>query len=252
MVSRRRPRLLARGLRNWFAESYGIEIAEADRDLDDYANLYELFTRRLKSGARAIGPGIVSPVDAAVGAAGRASDGRLIQAKGIDYGLEALLGSAEEARAFGNGHYVTLYLSPRDYHRIHMPVDGRIVRTLYEPGTLWPVNPPAVRTIPELFAVNERVSAIVETNQGRAAVAMVGATNVGSIRLSYTDVVTNRAGRVRRHIEHDPPVELSRGDELGLFAMGSTVILLTTPQMPLEPPAAGEWIPMGRSLSGDG
>lgn len=226
----RRPRWLVRRVIRWFAGRYRLRMDEASRPLEDYGSLVDLFTRRLKDGAREIDGApraVVSPVDAAVGAFGRIADGRLIQAKGLDYSLEALLGSAASAAELEGGWFATLYLAPTDYHRIHAPADGAIPVTRYEPGTLWPVNGAAVRRVPSLFAVNERVATQIDTADGPVVAVMVGATNVGSIRLAYDDLVTNRAGRrAAATLEHSPPVPVARGDDLGVFELGSTVILL--------------------------
>lgn len=228
----RRPRWLVVSIQRWFVRRYGLVMEEASRPLEEYGSLLDLFTRTLKEGVRPIAAGegtLVSPVDAAVGAHGEIRGGRLIQAKGLDYALSALLGSQEEAEAMEGGHFATLYLAPTDYHRIHSPVDGRIVATTYLPGTLWPVNGEAVSRIPSLFAVNERVATKIEVGGGVVHVVMVGATNVGSIRLSYEDLVTNRPGGRLETRRHERGLPVARGDELGVFELGSTVILLTSP-----------------------
>ena len=247
----RRPRWFARYCIRTFARKFDVDMTAAVRPLDDYDCLVDFFTRRLKPEARPIADGtdaVVSPVDAKVGAFGRIDDGTLLQAKGMPYRLEALLGASQTARAFDGGTYLTLYLSPRDYHRMHIPCEGRIVETLYEPGTLWPVNPPAVRTVPNLFAVNERVSTILDTARGPVACVMVGATNVGRIRVAYTDLVTNRKGR-RHHERHDPALDVRRGDDLGTFELGSTLVLVVAdPTFQLEGVVKGDWMPMGQAI----
>ncbi|MCA9321975.1 MAG: phosphatidylserine decarboxylase [Planctomycetes bacterium] len=246
-----RPRFFASWCKESFARRFDIDFGEAEHPIEFYPSLLKMFTRRLREGARPIDldpTAIVSPVDARVGAFGRIESGRLLQAKGMDYGLAALLGSDEAAQPFSDGHFVTLYLSPRDYHRIHTPDTGRIRSTLYEPGTLWPVNPPAVRTIPALFAVNERVTTVIATDDGELAVCMVGATNVGSIRLAYEDFVSNRRG-ARFVAEHVPPLECFRGSELGTFELGSTVVLLiANARFRFEGLEEGAWIPMGQAI----
>ncbi|MFH0946182.1 MAG: archaetidylserine decarboxylase [Planctomycetota bacterium] len=222
------PRFLARGMIRSWAGRFEVDLEEADRPLEEYPSLLAFFTRELKPGARPVAGGeelLVSPVDGRLGAFGEIEGGRLIQAKGMEYSLAALLGADAAAAPFLGGKFLTLYLSPRDYHRIHSPAAGRIRESLYEPGTLWPVNPPAVATIPSLFAVNERVTARIDTERGEVAVVMVGATNVGSIRLTYADFVTNR-GAGRRVLQHVPPVLVERGDPIGIFQLGSTVVLL--------------------------
>ncbi len=211
-----------------FCKQYGVAVEEAELPLEDYPTFGQFFTRRLKDGLRPIAPGEsvpVSPVDGAVSHAGVAEAGRLIQAKGRDYSLAALLGDPEEASRFAGGAYATIYLSPRDYHRIHAPLGGAILGYRYIPGELWPVNRPSVRTVPELFAVNERVVISLETKLGRVAVIAVGATMVGRIRLSFDDLVTN-VGRPPSRVRYDLPLPVAKGAELGMFEMGSTVILV--------------------------
>ncbi|MCB9832722.1 MAG: phosphatidylserine decarboxylase [Planctomycetes bacterium] len=252
LARRERPRFLVRPFMRWFARRFDLDLSEAERDFEAYPSLLAMFTRRLLPGARPIAAEpdlLVSPVDGRVGAFGRIEAGRLVQAKGIDYGAEALLGDAESARRFARGSFITLYLSPRDYHRIHVPREGAVAATFYEPGTLWPVNPPAVRTIPALFAVNERVTSLLETDRGAVAVAMVGATNVGSIALAYDELVSNRGGP-RRHLRHEPPIARERGDELGIFQLGSTVVLLIEDEGFRFLPGieSGAWYPMGSAL----
>jgi len=214
-----------------FAKQYGVAVDEAELPLDAYPTFGDFFTRKLKDGLRPIAAGDdvpVSPVDGAVSHAGVADQGRLIQAKGRDYTLAALLGDPEEGRRFTGGSYATLYLSPRDYHRFHAPLPGTILGWRYVPGHLWPVNRPSVRGVPELFAVNERVILHLETPVGRVAMIAVGATCVGRIRLSFDDLVTN-AGRSASRVRYDLPRPVRKGEELGMFEMGSTVILVFEP-----------------------
>ena len=247
----RRPRWFARALKLWFARRFELDLGEAEKPIEEYDCLLAMFTRRLRDGSRTVDEGprvLVNPVDANVGAFGRIEGSTLLQAKGMEYGLEALLGSPERARAFENGSYATLYLSPKDYHRIHSPVGGEVVETLYEPGTLWPVNPPAVARIPQLFAVNERVSTLIEGEAGAVAVVMVGATNVGHIRLSYDSLESNQ-GSPRVHRRHDPALPIARADELGTFMLGSTVVLLVAGEgFAWEGLKEGEWLPLGRRI----
>ncbi|AKU91543.1 archaetidylserine decarboxylase [Vulgatibacter incomptus] len=214
-----------------FCKQYDVAVDEAELPLEAYPSFGAFFTRKLKPGLRPIAPGErvpVSPVDGAVSQAGVAEAGRLIQAKGRDYSLAALLGDSEEAERFAGGAYATLYLSPRDYHRIHAPLDGTILGYRYVPGHLWPVNRPSVRGVPELFAVNERVIIWMDTPVGRVAVIAVGATCVGRIRLSFDDLVTNSGGPPSR-VRYDLPRPIAKGAELGMFEMGSTVILVFEP-----------------------
>lgn len=214
-----------------FARAYKVNLDEAERDVSEFRTFGDFFTRRLKPGARPIAPGedvVVSPTDGLVAAVGISEGGRMMQVKGRDYTVAQLLDDPDEARRFEGGAYVTIYLAPRDYHRIHSPVEGVVDTLAYIPGELWPVNKPAVRCVPNLFAVNERLISYLESRAGRVAVVKVGATCVGRIRAAYDDVVTNSGGkRLRKTYDEKPRVE--KGGELGVFEMGSTVILLFEP-----------------------
>lgn len=255
LARRRRPRFLVRPFMRWFAGRFGIDLKEAEHPFEEYDCLLALFTRRLRPGLRPVADdpdAVVSPVDARVGQHGRIEEGTLYQAKGMDYQLRDLLGSEAAAAVFEGGAYLTLYLSPRDYHRIHSPAAGEVTRTLYEPGTLWPVNPPAVQAIASLFAVNERATAWLETSSGPIAVVMVGATNVGSIRLAYAEFCTNQ-GAARQVLTHTPAVPLQRGAHLGTFELGSTVVLLVSARrFRWEGLVEGAWLPFGSVLGRHG
>ncbi|MFN7133384.1 MAG: archaetidylserine decarboxylase, partial [Myxococcales bacterium] len=203
----------------------------AELEIGQFPTFGDFFTRRLRPGARPIAPGddvVVSPTDGLVAAVGTSVEGRLVQVKGREYSVAALLDDPDESKRFEGGAYCTIYLAPRDYHRIHSPVAGEVEKLAYIPGELWPVNPPAVRSVPNLFAVNERLISYVASPVGRVAVVKVGATCVGRIRATYDDVVTNSGGsRLKKEYEQKPKVE--KGGELGVFEMGSTVILLFEP-----------------------
>ncbi len=225
------PGPIRRRLLAWFARRYQVNLAEAEKPLEEYRSLGDFFTRALKPGARPIDSRagfLVSPVDAVLSQCGLAENGRLIQAKGLDYTLDELLWPSGLAGRFRDGAYAVLYLSPPDYHRIHTPCGGEVVSFQFSPGTLYPVNAAAVTGIPRLFARNERLTSFLRTPaHGLVAVVKVGATNVGRIRVVYSDFHTNRAFlRSPRSVELQPPVALGRGAELGRFEMGSTVILL--------------------------
>jgi phosphatidylserine decarboxylase len=214
-----------------FSRTYGIDVGEAEKPPSEYRTFNEFFARRLRPGARPIAPGDdlpVSPVDGTVSQAGIGTAGRLVQAKGRDYSLAALVADEAEAKRFEGGAYLTLYLSPRDYHRIHAPLGGRILGYAYVPGQLWPVNRPSVAGVPDLFAVNERLVTYLETPVGHLALVAVGATVVGRIRAAYDDIFT-QAGQPGRRVKYERPIEIGKGDELGVFEMGSTVILLFEP-----------------------
>lgn len=220
-----------------FVRKFGVDMSEAALPMEKYATLVDFFCRELKPGLRPVDPDprvIVSPVDGTVAQMGRLDRGELLQAKGVSYTAEDLLADAQLARRFLGGRSVTIYLSPRDYHRIHTPAAGQVVGAAYVPGALWPVNPTGVRGVPGLFAKNERLITYLSTDFGLVAVVKVGATIVGSVRVLYDPTLgTNRrGGRVERRPGLKGP-RLEKAAELGRFEFGSTVILLVEPG-PLE------------------
>jgi phosphatidylserine decarboxylase len=230
------PRPVMRAVIRTFARKYGVDVSEAERAIDEYPTFTEFFTRRLKAGARPIAPGEsvpVSPVDGTVGEIGEIVEGRLLQAKGKHYSLAELFGgprAEEDARPFAGGSFVTVYLAPYNYHRIHAPLGGSITGYVNVPGTLWPVNPVGVRNVDRLFCVNERLTTFLETPRGRCAVVAVGAMNVGRIRAVYDDVVTNvRRTRAVQRKDYDKPIPVEKGGELAIFEMGSTVVVVFAP-----------------------
>jgi phosphatidylserine decarboxylase len=229
---RRLPVPLRNAAYRAFARAVGADLDEAELDLRAYASLGDLFARRLKPGSRTVDAelsSIITPCDGVMAALGTAVDGSLIQAKGKTYSLEELLGDRELAARLTDGDYATIYLSPRDYHRVHTPVDGRLVRYDYIPGALWPVNPLVASRRDRLLSRNERVVITIDAGRlGKVAVVMVGAAGVGNIALTYApESVTWRASGERRCVELDH--ELSRGDELGAFRLGSTVVMVFEP-----------------------
>ena len=232
------PRPVMRAVIRRFARRYGVDAAEAERAIEEYLTFTEFFTRRLKPGARPIAPGEgvpVSPVDGTVGEVGEIVDGRLLQAKGKHYTLAELFGgprAEDDARRFAGGSFVTIYLAPCDYHRIHAPLGGSITGYVNVPGTLWPVNSIGVRNVERLFCVNERLTTFLETPRGPCAVVAVGAMNVGRIRAVYDDVVTNaRRTRAVQRKEYGKPIPVEKGAELAIFEMGSTVVAVFAPGM---------------------
>lgn len=211
-----------------FAKGYRIDLDEAEGRIEDFATFGQFFTRRLREGARTIDPdpsAIVSPVDAHVSQSGAIESGRCLQAKGIWFPVDRLLGDARQALSFEGGAFATLYLSPRDYHRFHAPVAGRITGYTYLPGEFWPVNAASVRTREALFAVNERLVTYLDTALGRLAFVAVGATCVSRIHASYDSLVTHTGEGARAHT-YERPIPIEKGGELGMFEMGSTVIVL--------------------------
>jgi phosphatidylserine decarboxylase len=235
-----------------YARAYGADLAEAALPPEGYSSFNAFFTRRLRDGVRPIATGegvVVSPSDSQLSAVGPIPpDGRLDQVKGSSYSIEALLGSAEDALAFRRGVHATLYLSPGMYHRVHSPVDGRVAAWRYVPGRLFPVNPAGVRSVPGLFTRNERVAVLMDTDaHGRVAVVLVGAANVGRISLALSDLVTNRGGSPGRVVPAEP-VELRRGADLGVFNLGSTVVLLVADPALAPAASAGDLVRMGQAL----
>ena len=237
-----------------FARVYGIDVAEAEKPLDDYAGFDEFFTRRLRAGARPIADeagGIVSPADGTVVECGLATAGTLIQAKGSTFDLAELLGDAEIAARLEGGAYLITYLSPKDYHRVHAPVGGRVVGWRHIPGTLFSVGAKSVASEPGLFVRNERFVTLIEMEGGGlCAVVMVAAIGVGHVTVSYdAEVATHRPRFLRaavRHRRYDDPKPIRRGEELGIFHLGSTTIAVFEPgRVELAPFAAGEAMKMG-------
>jgi phosphatidylserine decarboxylase len=213
-----------------FAKQYQINLDEAEKTIDKYSSLTDFFIRRLKPGSRAIADGdevIVSPVDGKVSVFGTIENGTLIQAKGVYFTVNELLGGDEDrASRYNGGQFMTIYLSPQDYHRIHTPLAGEITGYAYVPGTLFPVNAFGVRAVKGLFARNERVITYLNTEAGEVAVIKVGAIIVGSVKVNYSDITTNvRGGQVvKESLKGKKGIQ--KGDEVGRFEFGSTVILL--------------------------
>lgn len=228
-----RPGLKNAAIRRFVAH-FDVDLSEAEAGhAEDYRSFNRFFTRALKPGVRPLPDtpdAVACPVDGSVSQAGRIEAGRIFQAKGRSFDLVELLGGdATRAKPFYNGCFTTLYLSPRDYHRIHMPLAGQLRETLYVPGRLFSVNPATTRAVPRLFARNERVVALFDTPAGPMAMVLVGALFVASIETVWMGEITPPH---RRHIAAWPamePVELERGEEMGRFNMGSTVILLHGP-----------------------
>jgi phosphatidylserine decarboxylase len=214
-----------------FAKQYDVNLEEMEGTIEDYPTFGAFFTRKLKPGLRPIDQSpniVVSPVDGAVSQAGVVENGACIQAKGIDFPLGQLLGDEERAKAFEGGSFATLYLSPRDYHRIHVPLEGTIDGYVYLPGQFWPVNPPSVANVKGLFAINERLVTWMTTPLGQVAVVAVGATCVARIHATYDNIVTH-TGTPAQAKRYEKPLPVERGAELGMFEMGSTVILVFEP-----------------------
>ena len=241
-----------------FVARYGVDMAEAaNPDIASYPSFNEFFTRALKPGARPLANAeLICPVDGAISQFGRIERGQVFQAKGHTYSTTALVGGdAALAAPYESGSFATLYLAPRDYHRIHMPCDGTLRRMIHVPGALFSVNPVTARGVPGLFARNERVVCLFDGPRGPFVLVLVGATIVGSMATVWHGVVNPprpgalRAWRYDR--EGDPPVALKQGDEMGRFLLGSTVVLLFPGALDFNP----AWTParpirLGEAMAG--
>jgi phosphatidylserine decarboxylase len=214
----------------WFVQRYQVNMAEAaNPDIASYATFNDFFTRALKDGARPLAQAdLVCPVDGAISQFGRIERDQIFQAKGHHYSTTALVGGdAALAAQFQDGHFATLYLSPKDYHRIHMPCAGTLRRMIYVPGELFSVNPTTARGVPGLFARNERVVCVFESEHGPFVLALVGATIVGSMATVWHGVVNPpRTGRLWEQQYQGDAVVLAQGAEMGRFLLGSTVVML--------------------------
>jgi len=248
------PGPVLRALIRAYVRAYRVDLAELAEPLTSFRCFNEFFVRALRAGARPIDAApdvLVSPSDARLHSLGALPEGgRLEQIKGRSYSVAALLGSAQEAERYGAGVHATLYLSPAMYHRVHVPADGRIVGYRYLPGRLFPVNAMAVRNVDGLFAVNERVVVHVESERhGPVAVVLVGATNVARITLACADLRTN-AGRPSSDVRLAEALVVRRGEELGRFNLGSTVVLLVADPglRPASGLGPGSLIRMGQRL----
>jgi phosphatidylserine decarboxylase len=220
-----------------FVAKYGVDMSEAaDPDMAHYATFNDFFTRALKPGARPLAAAeLVCPVDGAVSQFGAIERDQIFQAKGHHYSTTALVGGdAALAAEYENGHFVTIYLSPKDYHRIHMPCNGTLRRMIHVPGDLFSVNPLTVRGVPGLFARNERVVCVFDSVRGPFVLTLVGATIVGSMATVWHGVVNPpRSEQLREWRYTEQNITLKKGDEMGRFLLGSTVVLLF-PQRPLK------------------
>lgn len=211
-----------------YSKKFNIDVDEAEKTLDAYADLNEFFTRRLKEGARPIDTRehiVVSPVDGVISQFGKINKDKIIQAKGIDYSIKDLIGESK-SESFVNGQFMVIYLSPSHYHRIHMPTKGAVESFEYIPGRLYPVNRLGVEHVNGLFTKNERLTTYYDVQGKKAALVKVGAFIVGSIKISYRENVhlLHRGEPYQEEITEKLLIE--KGEEVGLFEFGSTVILL--------------------------
>ncbi len=237
----------------WFVGRYNVNMAEAaNPDIASYKSFNEFFTRPLKDGARPqANAAFISPVDGAISQFGAIDRDQIFQAKGHSYSTTALVGGDRKlAEQFENGSFATLYLSPRDYHRIHMPCDGQLTRMIYVPGELFSVNPTTARGVPGLFARNERVVCVFESAFGPFVLTLVGATIVGSMATVWHGMINPpRPGVVREwRYDGDTTVNLKKGQEMGRFLLGSTVVMLFPKNTLTFNP---DWAPTGAIRMGE-
>ena len=242
----------------WFAHRYQVDMREAQvEDLTAYEHFNAFFTRALKDGARPLADpadAVLCPADGAISQMGPIEHGRLFQAKGHDFSLTALLGGdAERAAPFLGGQFATVYLSPRDYHRVHMPLTGTLREMVYIPGRLFSVNQTTAENVPGLFARNERVACLFDTERGPMAVVLVGAMIVASIETVWAGLVTppRRELKTQRYdAAARAPITLDKGAEMGRFKLGSTAIVLFGPEQVQwsSELAAGSSVSMGQQL----
>jgi phosphatidylserine decarboxylase len=236
----------------WFVRRYGVDMSEAaEPDITRYETFNAFFTRALKPGVRPLAEAdLVCPVDGAISQFGSIERDLVLQAKGHVYSTRALLGGdAELSARFEHGHFATLYLSPRDYHRIHMPCSARLQRMIHVPGDLFSVNAVTARGVPGLFARNERVVCVFEAAQGPFVLVLVGATIVGSMATVWHGIVNPpRPGTPREWRYDGQQIRLNRGDEMGRFRLGSTVVLLFPPGPLYFNP---QWMPEGAVRMGE-
>jgi phosphatidylserine decarboxylase len=235
-----------------FVARYGVDMSEAaNPDIASYASFNDFFTRALREGARPQADAEwLCPVDGAISQFGAIERDQIFQAKGHRYSTTALVGGdADLAARFQDGAFATLYLSPRDYHRIHMPCAGRLRRMIHVPGALFSVNPTTARGVPGLFARNERVVCVFDSARGPFVLVLVGATIVGSMATVWHGVVNPpRPGRLREWAYGEPAVELARGAEMGRFLLGSTVVMLFPRDTLRFNP---DWVPGGSIRMGE-
>jgi phosphatidylserine decarboxylase len=215
----------------WFVRKYGVDMSEAENpDIASYTSFNDFFTRPLKFGARPLAAAdFICPVDGAISQFGAIDDGHMVQAKGHRFTTTDLVGGDTPLAAlFRHGSFANLYLSPKDYHRLHMPCDGKLMRMIYVPGALFSVNPTTARGVPNLFARNERVVCVFESPEhGPFVMVLVGATIVGSMATVWHGVVNpKRTGKISKWSYADQDIVLTKGAEMGRFLLGSTIVML--------------------------
>ena len=230
LVANARAGRVTTAIIRWFVRKYGVNMDEAlNADITGYSSFNEFFIRPLKPGARPLAPAdYTCPVDGAISQLGKIQQDQIFQAKGHSFSTADLLGGDQTlAQQFANGSFANIYLSPKDYHRIHMPCDARLTRMIYIPGKLFSVNPVTAQGVPNLFARNERVVCVFESAHGPFVLTLVGATIVGSMATIWHGVVNPpRLSEIRVWDYAGQNISLKKGEEMGRFLLGSTVVLL--------------------------
>lgn len=232
-----------------FIKRFNVDMSQAlEPDPSAYATFNDFFTRALKPDARPLGEGILSPADGALSQYGRLQAGQLVQAKGHTYSAQTLLGGDTAlAEEFLGGSFATVYLSPRDYHRVHMPVTGTLREMIYVPGRLFSVNQATATYVPGLFARNERLVCIFDTEYGPLAMVLVGAMIVAAIETVWSGQVTPLSGKPQR-MQFGQPITLAKGAEMGRFKLGSTVVMCFAKPVSFDESAQTTAVQMGQSL----
>ena len=234
----------------WFVNKYHVNLAEAElENIEDYINFNDFFTRALKTDLRPISESkLISPVDGVVSQAGKIQDSQILQAKGRQYSTSELLAD-KASEELENGSFATIYLSPKDYHRIHMPCDGVLISMKYIPGNLFSVNQKTVNQVKRIFARNERLICLFDTDFGVMAFVLVGAIFVGSMQTEWQGQITPPYSKTVINYDYKGrEISLAKGDELGRFNMGSTVIMLLPEDFPEMNLHAGQQLKMGQAL----
>lgn len=232
------PRPIAQWVIKTYADFFKVDLSAASQPISEYRSLADFFVRDLKSGLFEVPKDaqLVSPVEGTMRGWGKIRNGEIEQIKGKNYSVKDFLADSQFADLYTTGSFINLYLAPYNYHQVHSPVSGKISASTYIPGKLWPVNDWSLASIEGLFGINERIVTYIDSALGKVAVVMVGATNVGKMTVSYDDWCTNHPLKNRklkpfRTRKYDRPVSISAGDKLGIFHMGSTVVLLFPDQM---------------------
>jgi phosphatidylserine decarboxylase len=211
----------------WFVNTFHIRLEEAEKPVENYATMGDLFVRRLRPGIRPLASAkALHPADSVLSQLGPITQGQMLQVKNQPYLIQDILQDSTKAQSYEGGIFATYYLCPTDYHRVHSPVSGQITSVVHIPGTLWPVFKKSVEKIKNLFGINERVVVYIQTDLGEVAVVFVGALNVGKIELAFDPEIHSQTGKTGvRKKDYQPPLPIQAGEELGLFRMGSTVVL---------------------------